>query len=144
MAEAVIEIAKDADTAFECLCDIRSVPKWVRGVAKVEVLETDERERATVARFISMPARASVSYTLCYQYEDGARRVRWQPIERGERTLEGQASIEDLGEGRCRLTYQLTTWNAASIPMWARSALRQDGPRTTVEAFRRWVERPEE
>lgn len=141
MAEAVIEIAKDADTAFACLCDIRSVPKWVRGVAKVEVLETDERERPTLARFVSMPARASVSYTLTYQYQDEDRCMRWHPAERGERTLEGEARIEELGDGRCRLTYQLNTWNAASIPMWARSALRQDGPRETAEAFRRWVER---
>lgn len=140
MAEAVIEIAKDADAAFEHLCDIRSVPKWVRGVARVEVLETDDRERPTLARFISMPARASVSYTLSYQYEDDSRSMRWRPVERGERTLEGQARIVDLGEGRCQLQYQLNTWNAASIPMWARTALRQDGPQSTVEAFRRWVE----
>ena len=140
MAEAQIEIARDADSAFACLCDIRSVPKWVRGVAKVDVLETDEHERPTVVRFVSMPARASVSYTLRYLYDDAARCVVWQPIERGERTLEGQARIDDLGDGRCRLTYQLSTWNAASIPMWARAALRQDGPQSTAEAFRRWVE----
>ena len=140
MAQAQIEIAKDADAAFTRLCDIRSVPKWVRGVARVEVIETDERDRPTRVRFVSMPARASVSYTVHYRFDDEARRMVWQPLERGERTLEGEAHIEDLGDGRCRLTYQLTTWNAASIPMWARSALRQDGPRSTVEAFRRWVE----
>ena len=141
MTEAVIDIAQDADVTYRCLCDIRSVPRWVPGVAKVEVLEADEHERALVARFISMPARASVSYSVRYVYEDDARRMRWYPLERGERTLEGQAEVTDLGDGRSRLRYQMSMWNAASIPMWARAALKQDGPKLTVEAFRRWVER---
>lgn len=141
MPEAVIEIDRDAQLAYERLCDIRNVPKWVTGVAKVDVLETDEQDRPTVVRFISMPTRASVSYTVQYTYDDDARRLQWKPLQRGERTLDGKARISELGQGRCKLHYELTTWNAASIPMWARSALKQDNPQVTVEAFRRWVER---
>ncbi len=141
MPEAVIEIARDAQLAYECLCDIRSVPRWVSGVAKVDVLEVDDRSRPTLARFISMPNRASVSYTVRYVYDDATMTVRWTPTQRGERTLDGKAEIAGLDDGRCQLRYRLTTWNAASIPMWAHAELKQDSAQITVEAFRRWVER---
>lgn len=141
MAEAEIEIPHDADTAYGHLCDVRSVPQWVRGVARVDVIETDEQGRATLARFISMPARASVSYTLRYRYEDHERRVEWHSEERTERALQGRAQVVPLSEDRCRLRYELDVWNAASIPMWARAALKEDAPQAVVQAFRRWLER---
>jgi ribosome-associated toxin RatA of RatAB toxin-antitoxin module len=141
MAEAEIEIAYDADTAYACLCDIHRVPQWVRGVARVDVIERDEQGRATLARFISMPARASVSYTLRYRYEDQDLRMVWQPEERSERALQGRAQIVRVADDRCRLRYELDVWNAASIPMWARAALREDDPEAIVHAFRRWLER---
>lgn len=141
MAEALIEIARSADAAYACLCDIRAIPHWVRGVARVDVIEEDELGRVAVARFISMPARASVSYALRYRYVVEERRLEWQPAERTERTLEGRAHIVERGPSWCRLSYSLDVKNAASIPMWARTALREDSPQAAVESFRRWVER---
>ncbi len=143
MTGATKEIARDADTCFRLFCDLERLPEWVRGVARVVPLEVDEHQRPTLVRFISMPARASVSYSLRYTYYEDERRVCWQPADREERSIAGEAVIVPLGEDRCELRYALTSWNAASLPMWARAALKEDNPQSAVDAFQRFAESAE-
>lgn len=138
VADASIEVACSAAHAWELLTDIERIPAWVPGVAEVAVLERDRYAR--VVQFVTMPATGSLVYRLRYQHDDAVRTQRWSSVEGNDRGLDGQARVVDLGDGRCRLHYQLSSWAGRAVPRWAQAALADDTAQRTVEAFRRWAE----
>jgi len=140
--EATVDVACSAEQCWRLLADVLRVPEWVPGVAAAEVVEADADGRPLVVRFIGMPAAGSLDYVLRYGHDDQLRTLRWRSQDdAGERHLEGEARVVDLGDGRCRLHYVLTSWNARSLPGWAQATLADDTPERTAGAFRRWAER---
>ena len=135
---ATVDIAAPADEVFGRMCEVMRIPEWVPGIEQIEVLST-AGQRVDKVRFMYAPA-GTVSYLLHYEYDDAAMTVRWQTQEVGERRLNGQAVISELTADRSRLQYSLTTWNAASLPTWAKDVLRADTAQRAAEAFRDWVE----
>jgi hypothetical protein len=139
--EASIDVACDASLAWQLLADPRLASEWVLGVADAEVLEVDERGRAHRVKFTGMPSAASLEYTMGYTYDENARRLQWSTVGDTERSLDGEAWIEELGGGRCRLHYALTARASRSLPSWARDTLADDTPAKVVKAFQRFAER---
>ena len=159
VADASIEVACTAAHAWALITDVERIPAWVPGVAEVTVLERAPPPDALVARrdgagprhhswdryprvvqFVTMPSTGSLVYRLRYQHDDAVRTQRWSSVEGDERGLDGQARVDDLGDGRCRLHYQLSSWAGRAVPRWAQAALADDTAQRTVEAFRRWAE----
>ena len=138
MSDASIEVACTAAQAWALLIDVARIPAWVPGVAEVEILEQDQLPR--LAQFVTMPSTGSLVYRVRYELDEAARVQRWSSIAGDERGLDGGARIEDLGDGRCRLHYSLSSWAGRAVPRWAQAALADDTAQRTVEAFRRWVE----
>ncbi len=138
MADASIEVACPAAHAWALLTDVERIPAWVPGVAEVSVLERDQHAR--VVQFVTMPSTGSLVYRLRYQHDEVERTQRWSSVEGDERGLDGAARIVDLGDGRCRLHYQLSSWAGRAVPRWAQAALADDTAQRTVLAFRRWAE----
>jgi len=138
VADASIEVACTAAHAWALITDVERIPAWVPGVAEVSVLERDRYPR--VVQFVTMPSTGSLVYRLRYQHDDAVRTQRWSSVEGDERGLDGQARVDDLGDGRCRLHYQLSSWAGRAVPRWAQAALADDTAQRTVEAFRRWAE----
>lgn len=141
MSEASIDVACSAAHAWALLTDIERVPAWVPGVAEVDILERDGHAR--LVQFVTMPSTGSLVYRLRYQHDEAERTQRWSSVQGDERGLDGSARIVDLGDGRCRLHYQLSAWAGRAVPRWAQAALADDTPQRTVEAFRRWAEGPD-
>lgn len=138
MADASIEVACTADEAWTLLTAIERIPEWVPGVAEVAILERDEH--VTRAQFVTMPSTGSLVYRLRYAHVAPERTQRWSSVEGEERGVDGAARIVDLGGGRCRLHYSLSSWAGRAVPRWAHAALADDTPQRTVESFRRWAE----
>lgn len=141
LAAATVEIAVDAATCWALLVDPTLAPAWVAGVADAEILERDDAGRAIRVRFVAMPSAGSAVSVLGYDYDAAARRVRWRTIGDADRPIEGEAQIEDLGGGRCRLHYALVATPTATLPTWARAALADDTPERAARAFQRFAER---
>jgi len=141
MTSVQVDIAASADHCYQRLCDVERLGEWVSGVADVAVLERDAGGRATLARFTGMPGRGSLSYELRYDYDDAARRVRWQTVEVALRDLRGQASFEPLAGDRCRMTYEVANATSDALPGWARAVLEAETADQVAFAFRRWIER---
>lgn len=139
MLEASIEVGCSAAHAWRKLADIAATPAWVPGVAEARVIEGDPA-RPQVVGFVSMPSTGSLEYSLRYTYDDATRTITWAPVGSESRGLEGEARLEIVDDGRCRLHYQLRTWAGRSVPRWAQAALAGDTAQRTVEAFRRWAE----
>jgi ribosome-associated toxin RatA of RatAB toxin-antitoxin module len=138
---AIIDVGCAADRAWALLADVAQTPAWVPGIAEARVIEGDAA-RPEVVQFGSMPSTGSLEYRLRYTYDDAARTLRWAPVGSDPRGLEGEARVEALDGGGCRLHYQLRTWAGRSVPRWAQAALEGDTAQRTVEAFRRWAESP--
>lgn len=139
--EATIEIACDAELAWRLLADPRLAAEWVLGVADAEVLELDEAKRPVRVRFTGMPSAASLEYTMGYRYDEAARKLSWSTVGDADRSLDGEAWIEPLGERTCRLHYTMTSKASRSLPSWARDTLADDTPAKVVKAFQRFAER---
>jgi uncharacterized membrane protein len=138
---ADLEIASPVEACWRLLCEVERVPAWVRGVARVVVIEVDGEGRPTLVEFLSMPNRGSVSYRLAYTYDAGARTVRWRSSSAEVRELAGEAVLEELVDGRTRLRYGVRAGAGDRVPSWAASALTDESPAALAEAFRRVAER---
>lgn len=136
-----VEIATSADHCYRLLCDIRRVPEWVSGVADVQILDLDSERRPVLVRFVGMPGRASLEYSVRYTYDHPQRTIRWQTEGNEQRRLEGEASVTAIDNTRSRLRYALSTWAASSLPSWARTSLLSEEPAVVATAFKRWAER---
>jgi hypothetical protein len=139
--EATIEIACDARFCWGLLADPRLVPEWIAGVADAEILEIDDEGRAVRVRFGGMPSTGSIGYGVTYRYDEPGLVLRWESFESPERRIDGEARLVELGAGRCRLHYALTTWTSRSLPAWAKDTLAGDTPERAVHAFQRFAER---
>jgi hypothetical protein len=139
--EATIEIDCDARFCWSLLADPRLVPEWIAGVADAEVVERDADGRAARVRYGGMPSTGSIGYGVTYRYDEPALTLRWETLEGTERRVDGEARLVDLGGGRCRLHYALTTWTSGALPQWAKDSLAGDTPDRVVLAFQRFAER---
>lgn len=137
--EATIEVGCDAEAAWQLLADIGQTPDWVPGIAEAKVL-AGEATRPAMVGFVSMPSTGSLEYRLSYGYDEGTRTLTWWAVGDDARGLEGEAKIEAVDAGRCRLVYRFRTWSGRTVPRWAQAALADDTAQRTVEAFRRWAE----
>jgi hypothetical protein len=118
------------------------VPDWVPAVAQVDVMLRDSDGYATRARYVGMPSTGSLEYEMAYTYDAAARRVAWTTATgAAERELSGEARLEDLGDGRCRLHYTLASRTGRALPQWARDTLADDTADKVVRAFQRFAER---
>lgn len=142
---ATIEIGVDVERCWTLLADPRLVPEWVPAVAQVDVIERDAAGRAVRVAFVGMPSTGSLEYELDYRYDDDERRVSWTTagaLEREpERQIVGEARLEDLGGGRCRLHYALAARAGRGLPQWAKDTLADDNAEKVARAFQRFAER---
>jgi len=141
LAYADVEIERDASACYSLLCDVSRLPEWVTEIATVTVVDALPDGRAAVAEFVTMPGSGSLSYRLAYRYDDGERIVRWSNAEAADREVRGEAWVEPLGAGRCRVRYGLFTSVSGASPFWAQQALEKDQPAAVAAAFRRWLDR---
>lgn len=145
MPVATIEIDADVGLCWTLLADPRLVPEWVAAVAQVEILAHDARGRAVRVSFVGMPSTGSLEYELEYRYDETEHRISWTTagvLEREpERQIIGEARLEELGGGRCRLHYALAAKAGRGLPAWARDTLADDTAEKVARAFQRFAER---
>lgn len=118
MADHVTEhITIDAspDAVMAVLLDFDSYLEWAKDLKEVEVLETDDRGRATSVRFRAAAMGRSTSYTLAYDHSD-PNRLAWV-LTRGDLTkkLDGHYEVRPTAAGT-EVTYELEVALALPIP----------------------------
>lgn len=132
---------RDADVCYRLFTDADLIPQWLWVVDTAIVQERDAKNRAIRVDFIGALERASIGYTLVYEYDDEQREVSWLHAGRGVKQLAGSARFAPTGEGRCRLEYRLRTELTAGLPPWADQLYRQRPAETVVLDFCEFAER---
>lgn len=125
-------VARDLEACWRVFTDHASMPRWVPGLRKAELVEFDVEGLPHEVRF---QYAVGLIYSLRYTYDTDEHVVRWEPVdnpsERGG--VRGFARFEPV-DGGTRFTYALEHDEGRKA---AERAL--DDPHTLVAAFARWM-----
>ncbi len=139
--ETVVEvrIPRAAEACYRLFSDASHLPKWLLVVGTVVVRKRDEQGRAREVDFMGSLQRASIGYTLAYEYDDATREVRWRHAGGSVRRLAGSARFTAEGPERCLLRYALASELPSQLPPWADELYRKRPAETVVLDFCEWV-----
>ena len=104
--ERSVEIDAPVERCYEIASDIANAPEWQGSLKDVEVLERDDKKRATLVETESDAKVKTVKSVLRFSY-DPPKGIRWVQEKGDTKSLTGWWSFEDLGGGRTRATYGL-------------------------------------
>jgi len=133
-------LRRTAEECYRLFCDADLIPEWLWVVDTAVVQERDPRNRAVRVDFIGALERASIGYTLSYEYDDAGLEVRWHHLGRGVRELAGSARFVSREDGGCLLEYRLRTQLTAGLPPWADQLYTERPAETVVVDFCEFVE----
>lgn len=106
--ERTVEIDAPVERCFEIAADIQNAPEWQGSLQDVDVLERDADGRAELVETKTDAKVKSVRALLRFSYKEPTE-VRWTQEKGDTKALEGWWRLEDLGEGRTRASYGLST-----------------------------------
>ena len=132
MADAVkdrIVIEADPAAVMAVIADYESYPEWQGEVQRAEVLERDASGRGERVRFAVDAKVFTASYVLRYTYGEGL--VGWT-LEESEqlRKIDGAYRLEEVGEGRTQVSFDLEIVPAVPMP----GMLRRRAAKRIVES----------
>ncbi len=138
IVEARLE--QTAEQCYRLFSDADHIAEWLVVVGTVVVRRRDDRGRALEVDFLGSLERASVAYTLSYEYDDPQLEVRWRHGGGSLKRLAGSARFLPDGE-HCRLRYTLATEQPRGLPPWADELYRARPAETVVLDFCEWLDR---
>lgn len=135
-----IEIKASPAEVFAVAADLDSYPQWATGVKEIEVLEKDEKGRASRARFVVDGMVKEITYTLRYTYQE-PNEIRWE-AEPGDdlKELEGSYVFNEVADGRTEVVYGLKVDPSFTIPGFLRRQAERQLVGTALRGLRKRVE----
>jgi ribosome-associated toxin RatA of RatAB toxin-antitoxin module len=103
---ASTEINAPLQRVWEEVEDVLAAPEWQGGLVAVTALERDEMGRPTLVESESDIKVRHVKTQVRFVYEAPAR-LTWTQEKGDLKSVEGSWTLEDLGEGRTRVTFEL-------------------------------------
>ena len=86
--------------------DVLSSPDWQGGLLSMRELESDAEGRPTLVESVSDAKVRQITTLVRFAY-DGPTRLTWRQEKGDLKSLVGSWTLEDLGDGRTRATYDL-------------------------------------
>ena len=124
---------------FDEITDYETFPEWQSAVKEVDVLTVDGSGLGRDVRFLIDARVRSVSYVLRYSYER-PHLVTWEYVEGDVRSVEGDFSFEDQGDGTTLATYSLDIDPGVWLPGRVKKMLTEQVMKRSVEDLKRRVE----
>jgi carbon monoxide dehydrogenase subunit G len=100
------EIDAPIERVWELIADVESAPSWQGGLKAVHALERDDEGRATLCESETDGKVRTIKTTVRFSYDPPAR-LSWVQVKGELKSLDGNWSLDDLGDGRTRATYSL-------------------------------------
>ncbi|GAA6526226.1 SRPBCC family protein [Intrasporangium sp. DVR] len=134
-----VEIDAAPEVVLHTLRDVGSQPEWIPTIKEAEVTESDPAGLPVTARFAAATAVGTDRYTLAYEH--GPAGMSWTMVEgRLQTGQEGRYTLEPLGRGRTRVTYDLTIHHNLPLPGFIRSRIITGLVDETLTGLRRRLE----
>ena len=106
--ERTVEIEAPIERCYDIAADIEGAVEWQGSLQDVEVLERDGDRRPELVETKSDAKVKSVRSVLRFSY-DPPTGIRWEQEEGDAKSASGFWRFEDLGDGRTRATYGLSS-----------------------------------
>jgi ribosome-associated toxin RatA of RatAB toxin-antitoxin module len=106
IGEATNEVDASIERCWALVEDVASAPEWQGGLVRMDVLERDEQGRPSVCMTTSDAKLRKVDARVRFRYE-APERLSWTMLEGELQSMNGAWELEDLGDGRTRVTYRL-------------------------------------
>lgn len=104
--EASTEIDAPIDEVWAVVEDVASAPDWQHGLEAMEVIERDGEGRPVLCDSTSDAKVKMVTTRVRFSYA-APRELRWQQVKGDLKSLDGAWLLEELGDGRTKVTYKL-------------------------------------
>lgn len=103
---ASAEIDAPLEQVWKEVEDVLAAPEWQGGLVGITALERDEEGRPTLVESESDIKVRHVKTQVRFGYEPPTR-LAWTQEKGDLKSVEGSWTLEDLGDGRTRATYEL-------------------------------------
>jgi ribosome-associated toxin RatA of RatAB toxin-antitoxin module len=110
------------DRCWALVEDVAIAPEWQGGLEAMDVVERDDQGRVLIADAVSDARLRKVKTRVRFTYE-GPKRLSWKMVEGDLESMEGSWDLEDLGDGRTRITYTVAVDPGANIPRLIRGPI---------------------
>jgi uncharacterized membrane protein len=104
--EASVELDRPIDEVYAFLEDVETAPRWQGGLDSLTALERDEQGRPTLCESVTDAKVKKITTKVRFSYEEPTR-VAWTQVKGDLKRLDGEWRLEDLGDGRTKVTYWL-------------------------------------
>ncbi len=139
---ASAEIAAPIEQVFAVAADVEGSPRWQPEIKVAECIERDGGEQVLVHMETDAKVR-TLGAEMRFSYE-APTLISWSQEEGDLKSVEGSWELEDLGDGRTRVTYQLEVDLGRMLGMVIRGplvgVLRGQLVDTMPEKLQRFVE----
>ena len=119
-AITVRKVSKDA--LFRAITDYPAYPEFMPRVVECRIVSTEDDGALRVAQGIKVGPK-TVRYTIRVVLSESEGRVEWTLAEGDFKRLDGSWHLEDLGDGRVRITYVNLVDVGYKIPGWVSKSL---------------------
>ena len=104
--EASREVEATVDELWSIVEDVETAPDWQEGLEEMNVLDRDDDGRVLRAESVSDAKVKTVKSIVRFSYDEPTR-VSWTQEKGDLKSVEGYWDLEDLGDGRTKITYAL-------------------------------------
>jgi ribosome-associated toxin RatA of RatAB toxin-antitoxin module len=132
-------IEAEPAVCFAEITDYETFPEWQAAVKEAHVLSRDEQGRGRDVRFQIDAKVREVTYTLRYSYEP-PRVITWDYLEGDVKSVDGEYTFEDQGDGTTMATYSLDIDPGVWLPGRMKRMLTEQVMKRSVEDLKRRVE----
>lgn len=101
-----IEVEAPIEACWALAVDVASAPEWQSGLEDMKVLDTDADGRPARCETSSDIKVRVVKTIVRFSYQE-PNRVSWTQEKGDLKSLDGSWELEDLGDGRTKVTYSL-------------------------------------
>lgn len=105
--EASVEIDAPIDEVFAVAADVEGSPRWQPEIKVAQCREHDADGRQALVHTETDAKAKVLSAELRFSYE-APTSIRWSQEEGELKDVSGAWTLEDLGDGRTRATYELS------------------------------------
>lgn len=95
------------EEVYEVAADVEGSPTWQPEIKDVEVLKRDKDGNQTLVRTASDAKVKTLSSELEFTY-DPPNGLSWRQKKGDVKSIEGSWTLEDLGDGTTKATYEMT------------------------------------
>jgi carbon monoxide dehydrogenase subunit G len=101
------EIDAPLEQVWELVQDVEVAPQWQGGLNGLTALERDAEGRATQCEVAADIKVRTVKTIVRFNYDGGPTRLSWSQEKGDLKSVDGSWELEDLGDGRTRVTYNV-------------------------------------